>query len=282
MVEYRHVRGIPCLDGIQKVIAVSSGKGGVGKSTVAVNLALGLCKMGHRVGILDADIYGPSIPKMLGIDNVRPGSSDGIKLDPLEVHGLQVMSIGSLVSENTSMSWRGPMTTMVLKQLVRETRWRDLEYLIIDMPPGTGDISITIAKQIPVDGVVLVTTPQDIALIDVLKGMNMYTALNVPIYGVVENMSIHICKDCGREERIFGMGATDRLKNEYGIETLGAVPLDLEICRDTDIGKPSVLGDPDGPNAQKYLQIVEGLLTVIGKLGISETLVETKEQVDHG
>lgn len=259
----KHVRGILCLDGVQRIIAVSSGKGGVGKSTVAVNLALGLKTLGKRVGILDADIHGPSIPKMLGLEGIYPSSTDGVRLNPLEAHGLQVMSMGSMVKDDTSMSWRGPMTTMVLKQLLRETNWSDIEYLIVDMPPGTGDIPITMAKQMPVNGVVLVTTPQDVALIDVLKGMRMYTDLGVPIYGAVENMCVHICKGCGREERIFGTGAANRLHEQFGIETIGSIPLDINICQETDIGRPPVLSDPTSHNAQAYIRVAERVLDII-------------------
>jgi len=278
MEKIRHVRGILCLDGIKKIIAVSSGKGGVGKSTVAVNLALGLRYLGKKVGILDADIYGPSVPKMLGIEGIVPGSSDGIRLNPLVMHGMQIMSIGSLVAEDTSMSWRGPMTTMVLKQLLNETNWSDLEYLVVDMPPGTGDIPITMAKQMPLNGVVLVTTPQDVALIDVLKGMRMYTNLGIPIYGAVENMSIHICKECGREERIFGSGAADRLRDEYGVRTLGSIPLDIAICQETDIGKPPMLGDLNSPNSVAYLKIAMSVID-IAEMGESDEMESKGDEV---
>lgn len=276
----RHVRGIICLDEVERVIAVSSGKGGVGKSTVAVNLALSMVKLGVKVGILDADIYGPSVPKMLGLDNIKATSNNGIHLEPINAHGMQIMSIGNLVKEDTSMSWRGPMTTMVLKQLIRETKWKDLEYLIVDMPPGTGDIPITMAKQMPLNGVVLVTTPQDVALIDVLKGMNTYKNLNVPIYGVVENMSIHICKDCGRIERIFGSGAIDRLKNEYNVDTLGSIPLDQDICINTDIGKPPLLSDPDGVYSRVYIDIADKILKRIQDEESNCTPTYTKEDIE--
>jgi len=255
--EHKFERGMALIPGIENIIAVSSGKGGVGKSTVAVNLALALSKMGKRVGILDADIYGPSVPKMLKLDGAHPTSSDGMRLDPLESYGLQVMSMGLMVDETTSMSWRGPMVTMVLKQLLTETNWKDIDFLVVDMPPGTGDIPITMAKQMPLTGVVLVTTPQDIALIDVLKGMKMYENMGVPIYGVVENMSVHVCTDCGKVEHIFGQGASKRLKEEHGVELLSSLPLHISICEQTDKGNPTMVAEPDGVHAQMYTLIAE-------------------------
>ncbi|HQU14809.1 MAG: Fe-S-binding ATPase [Chromatiales bacterium 21-64-14] len=233
------------LQNIKNIIAVASGKGGVGKSTVAVNLALALSAEGATVGILDADIYGPSQPRMLGIKG-KPDSKDGKTLEPLNSYHLQAMSIGFLVDEETPMIWRGPMVTQALEQLLNDTRWKDLDYLVIDLPPGTGDTQLTLAQRVPVSGAVIVTTPQDIALLDARKGLKMFEKVDVPVLGIVENMGLHICSQCGHEEHIFGEGGGKRLAEQHGVELLGSLPLDGSIQHDTDHGKPSVVADPDG------------------------------------
>ncbi|THF61558.1 iron-sulfur cluster carrier protein ApbC [Pseudothauera rhizosphaerae] len=247
--------GVKLLPGVRNIIAVASGKGGVGKSTTAANLALALAAEGARVGILDADIYGPSQPQMLGIGHERPQSLDGKSMEPLEAHGIQAMSIGFLVDVETPMVWRGPMATQALNQLLKETNWKDLDYLVIDMPPGTGDIQLTLSQSVPVTGAVIVTTPQDIALLDARKGLKMFEKVGVPIVGVVENMSIHICSNCGHEERIFGAGGGQKLCADYGIPFLGALPLDLQIREQADGGTPTVAADPDGRIAAIYREI---------------------------
>ncbi|MFZ5558011.1 MAG: iron-sulfur cluster carrier protein ApbC [Pseudomonadota bacterium] len=247
-------RGVKPIAGIKNIIAVASGKGGVGKSTTAVNLALALAAEGAKVGVLDADIYGPSQPTMLGISG-RPESRDGKSLEPMEGHGLQAMSIGFLIDMDTPMVWRGPMVTQALEQLLNDTRWRDLDFLVVDLPPGTGDIQLTLAQRVPVTGAVIVTTPQDIALIDARKGLKMFEKVGIPILGVVENMSIHICSKCGHEEPIFGEGGGQKMCQDYGVEFLGALPLDRGIREQTDSGKPTVVSDPDGRIAQIYKAI---------------------------
>ncbi|WP_018233766.1 iron-sulfur cluster carrier protein ApbC [Thioalkalivibrio thiocyanodenitrificans] len=242
------------MEGIKNIIAVASGKGGVGKSTTAVNLALALAAEGASVGILDADIYGPSLPRMLGIQG-RPESQDGQHMEPLENHGLQAMSIGFLIEEDTPMIWRGPMVTQALEQLLRETRWSGLDYLVVDLPPGTGDVQLTLAQKIPVSGAVIVTTPQDIALLDARKGLKMFEKVEVPVLGIVENMSIHICSKCGHEEHIFGEGGGERMAKDFGVEMLGALPLDIHIREQADGGTPTVIADPDGRVAEIYREI---------------------------
>ena len=248
-------RGVKLMPGVKNIIAVSSGKGGVGKSTTAVNLALALADEGARVGILDADIYGPSIPQMLGISEHKPESRDGKIMEPLEALGLQAMSIGFLVDVETPMVWRGPMATSALNQLLKETRWEDLDYLVIDMPPGTGDIQLTLAQQVPVTGAVVVTTPQDIALLDARKGFKMFEKVGVPILGLVENMSIHICTNCGHAEHIFGHGGAERMAADYGVEVLGSLPLDIRIREQADGGHPTLVADPTGAVADTYRAI---------------------------
>lgn len=248
-------QGVKLLPGVKNIIAVASGKGGVGKSTTAANLALALLAEGARVGVLDADIYGPSQPQMLGIGEHKPHSLDGKTMEPLEAHGLQAMSIGFLVDIETPMVWRGPMATQALNQLLKETNWKDLDYLIIDMPPGTGDIQLTLSQSVPLTGAVIVTTPQDIALLDARKGLKMFEKVGVPIIGVVENMSIHICSKCGHEEPIFGTGGGAKLCADYNIPFLGALPLDLQIRQETDSGAPTVVADPDGRIAGIYKEI---------------------------
>jgi len=247
-------RGVKLIPGIKNIIAVASGKGGVGKSTTAVNLALGLAAEGASVGMLDADIYGPSQPMMRGIAG-RPESKDGKHLEPMEGHGLQAISIGFLIDVDTPMVWRGPMVTQALEQLLKDTRWRELDYLVVDLPPGTGDIQLTLAQKVPVTGAVIVTTPQDIALIDARKGLKMFEKVGIPILGVVENMSFHVCPKCGHESHIFGSGGAERMSREYGTELLGQLPLDEAIRRQADSGKPTVVSDPDGKAAEIYRRI---------------------------
>jgi ATP-binding protein involved in chromosome partitioning len=247
-------RGVKLVPGIKNIIAVASGKGGVGKSTTAVNLALALSAEGASVGVLDADIYGPSQPMMLGIAG-RPESKDGKSLEPMEGHGLQAISIGFLIDVDTPMVWRGPMVTQALEQLLKDTRWRDLDYLVVDLPPGTGDIQLTLAQKVPVTGTVIVTTPQDIALIDAKKGLKMFEKVGIPILGIVENMSFHVCPKCGHQSHIFGSGGAARMAQEYGTELLGQLPLDEAIRSQADSGKPTVVSDPDGPVAEIYRRI---------------------------
>ncbi|MFA5170078.1 MAG: iron-sulfur cluster carrier protein ApbC [Sulfuriferula sp.] len=247
-------RGVKLIPNVKNIIAVASGKGGVGKSTTAVNLALALAAEGAKVGMLDADIYGPSQPTMLGIQG-RPESRDGKSLEPMEAHGLQVMSIGFLIDAETPMVWRGPMVTQALEQLLNDTRWRDLDYLVVDLPPGTGDIQLTLAQRVPVTGAVIVTTPQDIALIDARKGLKMFEKVGIPIFGVVENMSIHICSKCGHEEHIFGEGGGEKMSGDYDIEFLGALPLDIRIRQEADNGAPTVVTAPNSRIAEIYKQI---------------------------
>jgi ATP-binding protein involved in chromosome partitioning len=234
---------------------VASGKGGVGKSTTAVNLALALAAEGARVGILDADIYGPSQPQMLGIHDAKPESFDGKTMEPLEAHGIKAMSIGFLVDVETPMVWRGPMATQALKQLLSETNWDDLDYLVVDMPPGTGAIQLTLSQTVPVTGAVIVTTPQDIALLDARKGLKMFEKVGIPILGIVENMSMHICSNCGHEGPIFGSGGGNRMCEDYGVDFLGALPLDIRIRQEADSGAPTVVSDPDGRIAASYKEI---------------------------
>lgn len=246
--------GMNPLEGIKNVIAVASGKGGVGKSTTSVNLALALQMEGARVGVLDADIYGPSIPRMLGIEG-KPDSSDGKSLEPMGGHGLQAMSMGFMVEEDSPMIWRGPMVTQALEQLLRDTRWKSLDYLIIDLPPGTGDVQLTLAQKVPVSGAVIVTTPQDIALLDARKGLKMFEKVEVPVLGVVENMSIHICTECGHAEHIFGEGGGSKMCELHNVDFLGALPLDIDIRVNADEGHPSVADDPEDKSSLLYRDI---------------------------
>ena len=247
-------RGVQLMPNVKNIIAVASGKGGVGKSTTAANLALALAAEGASVGVLDADIYGPSQPMMLGI-NRRPESDDGKTMEPLENYGVQVMSIGFLVDQDEAMIWRGPMATQALEQLLRQTNWKDLDYLIIDMPPGTGDIQLTLSQRVPMTGAVIVTTPQDIALLDAKKGIKMFEKVGVPILGIVENMAVHVCSNCGHVEHIFGAEGGKRYAAEKGIDYLGALPLALSIREQADSGRPSVVADPDGQAATNYKAI---------------------------
>ncbi len=247
-------RNLKPLEQIKNVVAVASGKGGVGKSTVAVNLALAWAAQGARVGILDADIYGPSQPLMLGLEGQRPSSADGKHLKPLTSHGVAAMSIGFLVDAEQPMVWRGPMVTQALTQLLSETQWGPLDYLVVDMPPGTGDIQLTLAQRVPVAGAVIVTTPQDIALADARKGLKMFEKVSVPVLGIVENMSIHVCSNCGHAEHIFGSGGGKRMAEQYGVKLLGELPLDAHIREEADSGRPTVVAAPDSPRGRAYLE----------------------------
>jgi ATP-binding protein involved in chromosome partitioning len=247
-------KGVKHIENIKNIIAVASGKGGVGKSTTAVNLALALSAEGAKVGILDADIYGPSQPRMLGVSG-KPESKDGKSLEPMNSYHLKAMSIGFLVDEETPMIWRGPMVTQALQQLLNDTNWDDLDYLVVDLPPGTGDTQLTLAQQVPVSGAVIVTTPQDIALLDARKGFKMFEKVEVPVLGIVENMSIHICSECGHEEHIFGEGGGQRMSEQYNVDFLGALPLDIRIREETDSGKPTVVAEPDSRISQIYREI---------------------------
>ena len=258
-------RGLKPLPGVKNIIAVASGKGGVGKSTTAVNLALALAQEGARVGMLDADIYGPSQPQMLGLAGQQPVSADGKSMEPLEAYGVQAMSIGFLIDVETPMVWRGPMVTQALEQMLNETNWKDLDYLVVDMPPGTGDTQLTLAQKVPVTGAVVVTTPQDIALIDARKGLKMFEKVGVPILGIVENMSIHICSQCGHEEHIFGSGGGATMGEDYGVPFLGALPLDIQIRREADGGTPTVAADPDGRVAQVYKEIARKVAIAVAE-----------------
>jgi ATP-binding protein involved in chromosome partitioning len=244
-------RGVQLMPNVKNIIAVASGKGGVGKSTTAANLALALAAEGAAVGLLDADIYGPSQPMMLGISR-RPESEDGKTMEPLENHGVQVMSIGFLVDQDEAMIWRGPMATQALEQLLRQTNWKDLDYLIVDMPPGTGDIQLTLSQRVPMTGAVIVTTPQDIALLDARKGIKMFEKVGVPILGIVENMAVHVCSNCGHVEHIFGAEGGKKMAEQYQMPYLGALPLDINIRLQADSGKPTVVADPDGEVAGLY------------------------------
>jgi ATP-binding protein involved in chromosome partitioning len=255
-------RGVQLLPKVKNIVAVASGKGGVGKSTTAVNLALALAAEGASVGILDADIYGPSVPMMMGIDG-RPESEDGQTMEPLENYGVQVMSIGFLVAQDEAMIWRGPMATQALEQLLRQTNWKDLDYLIVDMPPGTGDIQLTLSQRVPMTGAVIVTTPQDIALLDAKKGIKMFEKVGVPILGVVENMAVHVCSQCGHIEHIFGSEGGKKMAAEYNMSYLGALPLNMQIRLQADNGKPTVVADPDGDVAGIYKAVARQVALAI-------------------
>ncbi len=257
-------KGVKLITGVRNIIAVASGKGGVGKSTTAANLALALAAEGARVGLLDADIYGPSQPTMFGVQG-QPESPDGKSMLPMQAHGLQIMSIGFLIDQETPMVWRGPMVTQALQQLLNDTRWDNLDYLVVDLPPGTGDIQLTLAQKVPVTGAVIVTTPQDIALLDARKGLKMFEKVGIPILGIVENMSTHICSKCGHEEHIFGSGGGARMAADYEIDVLGALPLDIGIRESTDAGKPTVAVDPNGRVAEIYKAIARRVAVKIAQ-----------------
>lgn len=273
--------GLPPVPGVKNIIAVGSGKGGVGKSTIAVNLALGLAQEGAKVGILDADIYGPSQPAMLGTEGQKPTVKDK-RLLPIVRHGLQSMSIGYLIDQNAAMVWRGPMIGKALQQLLQDTAWDNLDYLVIDLPPGTGDIQLTLCQKIPVSGAVIVTTPQDLALLDVRRACEMFNKLNVPILGVVENMSVYHCSQCGHEEKIFGQGGAKKLTREFGVQLLGSMPLDLEIREATDQGQPPAVADPHGQHAQAFAELARN---VAGQLSLQQRNYSAKFPkivVQHG
>ena len=265
VVQHAVQRGVKMVEGVKNIIAVASGKGGVGKSTTAVNLALALSAEGARVGILDADIYGPSQPTMLGVSG-HPTSSDGKFMEPMSGHGLQVMSIGFMISDDTPMVWRGPMVTQALEQLLHQTKWDNLDYLVVDLPPGTGDVQLTLAQKVPVTGAVIVTTPQDIALIDARKGLKMFEKVGIKILGIVENMSTHICSKCGHEEHIFGAGGGEKMCRDYNTEFLGDLPLDISIREQTDSGKPTVVAEPDGKIAREYKQIARRIAVKVAEM----------------
>jgi len=243
------------MDHVKNVVAVASGKGGVGKSTTAVNLALAWAAQGARVGILDADIYGPSQPLLLGLTGQKPVSADGKRITPLRAHGVSVMSIGFLIDQEQPMVWRGPMVTQALTQLLGETDWGELDYLVVDMPPGTGDIQLTLAQRVPVSGAVIVTTPQDIALIDARRGLKMFEKVEVRVLGIVENMSVHICANCGHVEHLFGNGGGARMAADYGVNLLGELPLDIRIREEADGGRPTVVADPGSERARAYFRM---------------------------
>jgi ATP-binding protein involved in chromosome partitioning len=273
--------GLKPLTGIRNIIAVASGKGGVGKSTTSVNLALALQDEGARVGLLDADIYGPSQPTMLGIDS-RPQSLDGKTMEPIVAHGLQTMSVGYLVDNETPMVWRGPMVTQALQQLLSDTRWQDLDYLVVDLPPGTGDIQLTLAQKVPVTGAVVVTTPQDIALLDARKGLKMFEKVGVPILGIIENMSTHICSNCKHEEHIFGSGGAAKMCADYEVPLLGELPLDIRIREHTDAGVPTVASDPDGKIADAYRAIARKVAVRIAERGVDHSAKFPKIVIKNG
>jgi len=258
-------RGVKLLPGVKNIVAIASGKGGVGKSTTAVNLALALAQEGASVGLLDADIYGPSQPVMLGIAGQQPQSVDGQSMEPLEAHGIKCMSIGFLVDAETPMVWRGPMVTQALEQLLKETNWGELDYLIVDMPPGTGDTQLTLSQKVPVTGAVIVTTPQDIALIYARKGLKMFEKVGIPILGIVENMSIHVCSNCGHAEHIFGHGGAEKMCQDYDVAFLGALPLELSIRQLADSGTPTVVGAPDSTAAELYRAIARRVAVKIAE-----------------
>ncbi|MDZ4202380.1 MAG: iron-sulfur cluster carrier protein ApbC [Gallionella sp.] len=274
-------RGVKLVEGVKNIIAVASGKGGVGKSTTAVNLALALAAEGARVGIMDADIYGPSQPTMLGISG-QPESADGKTMQPMMSHGLQAMSIGFLIGgDDTPMIWRGPMVTQALDQLLHQTKWDNLDYLVVDLPPGTGDIQLTLAQKVPVTGAVIVTTPQDIALMDARKGLKMFEKVGIKIVGIVENMSTHICSKCGHEEHIFGAGGGEKMCADYDVEFLGGLPLDIRIREQADSGKPTVVADPDGNIAKVYKQIARRIAVKVADMAQDHSAVFPKIVVQN-
>jgi ATP-binding protein involved in chromosome partitioning len=255
--------GKPSLPGIGAVVAVASGKGGVGKSTTSVNLALALARLGQRVGLLDADIYGPSQPRMLGIAG-RPRSPDGKKLLPMENYGVRVMSMGFLVDEDAPMIWRGPMVQSAIQQMLGDVEWGELDFLVVDLPPGTGDAQLTMAQRVPLAGAVIVSTPQDIALLDARKALNMFRKVDVPVLGILENMSYFVCPHCGGRAEIFSHGGARRTAEKFGVDFLGEIPLDLMIREETDAGRPPVVSHPDGPQARAYLDVAEAVLAKLG------------------
>lgn len=272
VIKHKVQQGVKSIDNVKNIIAVASGKGGVGKSTTSVNLALALAAEGAKVGILDADIYGPSQPRMLGTSQ-RPESIDGKRIEAIESYGLQSMSIGFLIDEEEPMIWRGPMVTQALEQMLNDTNWKDLDYLVIDLPPGTGDIQLTLSQKVPVSGAVIVTTPQDISLLDARKALKMFEKVNVPVMGVIENMSTHVCSECGHEEHIFGAGGGDKMAKQYDVDMLGDLPLDIKIREDVDQGQPTVVADPDGKIATAYRAIATRVAARLAKQGKSYSTV---------
>jgi ATP-binding protein involved in chromosome partitioning len=273
-------RQLSPIGGIRNIVAVASGKGGVGKSTVAANLALAWARQGARVGILDADIYGPSQPIMLGLAGQRPSSPDGKRIKPLAAHGAVAMSIGFLIDAEQPMVWRGPMVTQALTQLLSDTDWGDLDYLVIDMPPGTGDIQLTLAQRVPVAGAVIVTTPQDIALSDARKGLRMFEKVNVPVLGIVENMSVHVCSNCGHVEHLFGAGGGARMAAQYGVELLGELPLDARVREEADGGAPTVVAAPDSPHAAPYFMMARRTAAALARRAQDKSTVFPKIVVE--
>ena len=266
IIKHKVQQGVQGIKNVKNIIAIASGKGGVGKSTTSVNLALALSAEGANVGILDADIYGPSQPQMLGTKE-KPESPDGKTIEPIKSHGIQSMSIGFLIDEEQPMIWRGPMVVQALDQMLNDTNWDDLDYLVIDLPPGTGDIQLSLSQKVPVSGAVIVTTPQDISLLDARKALKMFEKVNVPVLGVVENMNTHICSQCGHEEAIFGAGGGDKMAAEYGIELLGSLPLDIQIREDADNGNPTVISDPKSAITSNYREIALRVSARIAKQG---------------
>ncbi len=268
IIAHKTQNNLKSLDSVKNIIAVASGKGGVGKSTTSVNLALALAQEGAKVGILDADIYGPSIGMMLGFpEGSHPETENRQFFIPLRAHGIQAMSMAFLVTDKTPMIWRGPMVSGALQQLLNQSKWDDLDYLIIDMPPGTGDIQLTLSQHVPVTGSIIVTTPQDIALLDCKKGIEMFRKVNIPVFGVIENMSTHICSTCGHEESIFGAGGGERIAQQYDTELLGQLPLDLRIREQTDSGTPTVIADPESPFAKQYQDIARKIGAQLSQRG---------------
>ncbi|OUR70918.1 ATPase [Methylophaga sp. 41_12_T18] len=266
IIKHKVQQGVPALENVKNIIAVASGKGGVGKSTTSVNLALALAAEGAKVGILDADIYGPSQPRMLGTAQ-RPESADGKRIEPIESFGIQCMSMGFLIEEEEPMIWRGPMVTQALQQMLGDTNWTDLDYLVIDLPPGTGDIQLTLSQKVPVSGAVIVTTPQDISLLDARKALKMFEKVNVPVLGIIENMSTHICTECGHEEHIFGAGGGDKMAQQYNVDMLGDIPLDIKIREGADGGHPTVVSDPDSDIAMSYRTIARRIAAHLAMKG---------------
>ena len=274
-------KGVKPIPGVKNIIAVASGKGGVGKSTTAVNLALALSAEGARAGILDADIYGPSQPRMLG-SRAKPESKDGRRMEPVPSYHLQSMSIGYLIDEETPMIWRGPMVTQALEQLLRDTNWQDLDYLVVDLPPGTGDIQLTLAQKVPVTGAVIVTTPQDIALLDARKGLKMFEKVSVPVLGIVENMSLHVCTNCGHVDHIFGIGGGARMAEQYGVRLLGELPLDARVREEADGGRPTVAAEPESARADAYLQMARRTAAALSLRPLDRSGVFPKIVVEKG
>jgi ATP-binding protein involved in chromosome partitioning len=266
IISHKVQQGVPALENVKNIIAVASGKGGVGKSTTSVNLALALAAEGAKVGILDADIYGPSQPRMLGATQ-RPESADGKSIEPIESFGIQSMSMGYLIEEEEPMIWRGPMVTQALQQMLGDTNWQDLDYMVIDLPPGTGDIQLTLSQKVPVSGAVIVTTPQDISLLDARKALKMFEKVKVPVLGIVENMSTHICSNCGHEEHIFGAGGGETMAQQYDVDMLGDIPLDIKIREGADSGHPTVVSEPDSDIALSYRTIAHRITAHLAKQG---------------